>query len=93
MTQDELDNGIGNLVRRYSDNEKAIAVLKSRIRGIDNQLNDLRAQLETPERMKLPVEMDIEQLNSLLTDFQQAMDEKEKLESCLKQAGLENLIQ
>ena len=44
MIQDELDNDIGNLVRRYSENKRLIGILRSEIGRVDNQLYTLRAR-------------------------------------------------
>lgn len=91
MTQDEIDNGIGSLVRRYSDNEKTVAVLKLKIGEIDSQLNTLRAELEKPESITLPIELDVENLNVLISEFHQSINEKKALGGLLTQAGLGRL--
>ena len=107
MTQDEIDNGIGKLVRRYNDNEKALAVLKDKMSPLPGLYTLLGQWLEQPddliahkkteavvvERGTQTIEVDVKELFNLLDEYVKAMREKEKMENRLRQAKLEEIIQ
>ena len=106
MNQEERDNGIGRLVRRYNDNEEALAILKDKIGQLPAIFIGLGKWLEQPddlvahkkgdstvvERGQQSIEFDINELCDLLNEYRKILDEKEKMEDRLRQANLSNII-
>ena len=103
MTEEEITNGIGRLVTRYSENEKRLALLKMRLRDFADVLSDLGQALKEPERIELLERPALKTyaLRSVLVDggavwdavsqYREALHEKAELESSLEQAGIGNI--
>ena len=100
MTNEEITNGIGELVTRYAENEKQLALLKTQIRDFADVLSGLAQALKAPERVEAldrpalktyapgSIVVDGEAIWDAVNQYQEALKEKAELESSLDQAGL-----
>ena len=101
------DERIGRLVQRNAANKALIAGLRDSIKCISDQLNILTEQLnDIPESLDVdptaiirfahvPGEVRVNILNDLrekIAALKKALKDREHMESCLKEAGLGDLI-
>ena len=97
MTKQERDNGIGNLVRQYSENEAALAVLKNELNAFGRRFEQMSITLRNNEnplggRQDDYFNIDTDSFETLVANYREAKGLKVQQESHLRQAGLENLI-
>ena len=105
MTSDKKDASLSALIIRYSENEKAIAAHRSDLQEMARGFERLTPRLYnaphavTPEgeafkiiNDEMLITVDGNALREMLRDYQEALEAKSRMESCLTQAGLANII-
>ena len=107
MTEDERNNGIGKLVRGYNDNEEELAILKDKLDKLSTFFLRLGDWLKRPDQIvahktgdsavfedgQQRTEVNLNEVVDALNKYTDALNEKEKMENKLRQAGLAKLIQ
>ena len=99
------DEAIGKLIRGYSETKQQVAGLRSSIQDIVRDISSLARVLQTPEDVvslgvvylydgasKTINHSFSEGLPELLKELQSTLEEKRKMEDCLRQAGLHGII-
>ncbi|MYB48791.1 MAG: hypothetical protein F4X72_05905 [Dehalococcoidia bacterium] len=96
MTEAELDQSTGALIRRYEANLKTIACLTSDLQHIGEELKSLGSSLVSPKFLTPDAAQDkLDTANSTvgkLNELREAIARKNLMDGCLRQAGLERLI-
>ena len=99
------DEAIGKLIRRYNETKQQGAGLRSSINDVAREMTNLARALSSPEEVvssgsaylydgssKLVNHSFAEDLPKLLTELQSVLSEMRPMEDCLRQAGLQNII-
>ena len=98
MTDEETDAGVGRLVKRYADTKKRIACIRSRIQEMDKGAERAGTSLRNMhlgdyEQTKAEFDaVDWSGISDALGKLVELKNEKERIEECLRGAGLEDLI-
>ena len=98
MTDDELDAGIGRMVSRYSAVNRKIACLKSRLQEASKPAYDAAIRLRCgPDFSAAALRIDLGRVDwgdliATADTLAEQEDERARIEACLREAGLDNLI-
>ena len=99
MTNEEISNGVGQLVTRYADNEKQLAILLERLRDWSKRLTEISTDIMYPKRVTIlerpsfeisghTVTVDGGELWDTLDQYHSALQAKKEFEESIEQAGL-----
>ena len=99
------DEAIGKLIRRYSETKQRVAGLRASIHDIATEMTNLANALRSPEGVvssggvylydgssKSVNHSVAENLPQLLTELQSVRTEMGPMEDCLRQAGLQSIV-
>ena len=97
MTEDETDAGMGRLARRYAETKRRIACVRGRIDEVheaaEKASRDLRYVQSTVTDTKAQFDaVPWSDIGEWLGKLVKLEEEKGRLEGCLKDAGLGDLI-
>ena len=101
MTDAERKEALGDLTEQYSDNERTIAALRSRIKNQADTLHALVLGVHEYLHTRKPAAAldhfrlgppDLPQIPKDIADLEEALKSKASMESELNRAGLSNLI-
>ena len=98
MTEDETDAGAGRLARRYADTRRKIACVRGRVNEVNEAAEKASRQLRythAGDYAGIKAQFDAvpwSDISDWLEKLAKLGEEKEQLETCLRDAGLGDLI-
>ncbi len=98
MTNEETDSGAMRLIRKYSDVKRRKACVSDRLheltRGAESAAMSLRnANLGDYEKTKAEFDtVDWQSISNTLGELAELKIERERIEGCLREAGLDGLL-
>ena len=98
MTEDETDAGTGRLARRYADTRRKIACVRGRVNEVCDAAGKASRDLQcihTGDYAETKAQFDAvpwSDISDWLEKLAKLGEEKEQLETCLRDAGLGDLI-
>ena len=92
MTDDAKDAEIGRLTKQYAETRKTLACLNNSLHTDADQLVELANSIKSIGPVFIPDGLDLPKVAERLADLSTATAEHTRLERCLEQAGLRDLI-